>query len=199
MPGSLNFWGTYTYTLTWKWNEVDQASVQPFEEETFAALITDWNESLEGTIAAVKRFNQEIMEKYKAQEISGEAMLAAIEPEPQKVLYPSKSWIYWWRVAWGWSLLTKSPEDQAFLEYHHPDMDAARQAISGLITSEGCHPAMLLNYDQIWRNSYQVSKFKMLFKTKENFGVRTKRTKVPHRESKKCHAVKGARRSMTVP
>ena len=179
--------------------EVDQARVQPFQEETFATLIADWNDSIEDTIAAVKLFNEDIIKKFKAKEISGEALLAAIEPEPKKVALPSKTWIYWWRMTWGWGLLTKSPEDQAFLEYQHPDMDTARAAISGLMTSDKCHPAMLLNYDQIWRNSYQVSKFKMLFKQKEVIGARSKRTKASGRESKKCHAVKGARRSMTVP
>ena len=190
---------SYVHTKSYTNMEVDQSRVQPFQEETFAALIEDWNDSIESTIDAVKRFNEDVINKFKAKEISGEAMLAAIEPEPKKVLLPSKTWIYWWRIAWGWSLLTKSPEDQAYLEYQHPDMDAARQAISALITSEGCHGAMLLNYDQIWRNSYQVSKFKMLFKQRANFGGRTKRTKASGRESKKCHSVKGARRSMTVP
>ena len=158
--------------------------------------MNDWNAGLEGRIAAVEQYNKEILEKYKAGEVHPWALEASLEKKPEKVKLPCRTWFQWWRKEWGWSMLVRSSDQQAWLDYSSADMIAARDAVNKL-PEEGVHPGLILNFDQLWRNSYSTTRFKMAFKERKHVGKRAQRTKPNPKFSKKCHAVKGSRKSLT--
>ena len=164
--------------------------------QTIAGLISDWNESAESSAKEVEAYNANVLNQYKEGSIHPKALEAAFEPMPQKLKQPSRSWCQWWRMAWGWSMLTRSADSQQWLPYEHADLQATRDHVADLLAT-GTHGGLVLNWDQIWRNSYDVSKFKVAYKTRANVGKRTRRTRPNPQFDKKSHAIKGARKSMT--
>ena len=109
-----------------------------------------------------------------------------------------ENWIRWWRQAFGWSLLTRGGDDQQWLPWDSPDMVRSRQETLELIQEKGVHPYLVLNYDQLWRQSWSTSKFKLHYKHRSGAGKRVAKRKAGAREDKKIHAVRGSRRSITV-
>ena len=176
-------------------------SYEPLQTKghTMKSLVDDWNASLEETTAMVENHNKKIDDAYRAGMLLPETVLNAIEPIPSKVSCPSDSWLRWWKGAWGWTLLTRSPDEAGWLPYGHCDMEAARSATKNLITQEGVHPFLVLNYDQCWRNAFSLNKAPLMFKDRSGTGRRVGKTKMNPRGDKKIHAVRGARRSITVP
>lgn len=138
---------------------------------------------------------------YKAGLIHARSLEDALEPEPHKLKKPTRSWCQWFRRVWGWGMYTRSADAQQWLPYDHCDMQAARQNVVDMLdpAKGGVHPGLILNYDQVWRNSYQCSHFKIAHKSRVNFGKRTKRTRPNPQFDKKAHTIKGARNSLTVP
>ena len=129
--------------------------------QTIAGLISDWNESVESSIKEVEAYNRGILKQYEEGSIHPKALaFPALERMPQKLKQPCRSWCQWWRTAWGWSMLTRSADSQQWLPYDHCDLSATRDHVADLLAT-GTHPGLVLNYDQIWRNSYDVSKFKL--------------------------------------
>ena len=117
---------------------------------------------------------------------------------PREISRPGVGWAKWWKESFGWSLLTRRGDDQQWLPYHHPDMAQSREATSALVQEDDVHKFMILNFDQIWRSSWSMEHHKLHYKDRRAAGCRMKKKKIPHREAKKVHAVKGSRRSMTV-
>eukprot|EP00435_Cladocopium_sp_Y103_P033811 s1426_g8.t1 len=147
------------------------------KEKTIMSLIDDWNRSLEMRAAQVKEYNAKILESYEQGGIHPRALQSALVPTPTKIAPPDSNWCQWWRRAWGWSMLTRSNDAQAWLSYDSADMRAAREAVADLTEKMGVHKGLVLNFDQLWRNSYSTSRFKVAFKARKNVGTRSKKTR----------------------
>lgn len=145
----------------------------------------------------IAEHNREVKARYEANEISAQQVLSLVEPEPKPIKYPSESWIRIWKSCWGWAMLTRSADDSAWLPYSHTDMETARNEVNKLVSEHGCHPYLLLNYDQVWRNAWSLSKTPLCYKQRSGAGKRTKKARVGTRIDKKVHAIRGARRSLT--
>ena len=102
------------------------------------------------------------------------------------------------RSSWGWTLLSRSGDDSGWLPFSHSDMEAARQATKRLVTHEGIHPFLILNYDQLWRNAFTLRKTPLIFKDRSGTGRRVKKSRMNPRGDKTIHAIRGARRPITV-
>ena len=159
-------------------------------------LVQQWNESLESCREEVRRWNSEVASRLEANAITPQAALEALMAEPRMVPAPNEKWARWFLVQWGWSILSKSSDSQQWLPYSHPDMVSARTAFRDLIDTHGCHPGLILNYDQLWRSAWMTSG-KLLWKSGEK-GLRVSRAKAPQRADKKIHSVKHGRRGITV-
>ena len=61
------------------------------------------------------------------------------------------------------------------------------------------HKFLILNYDQLWRNCWQMSRYKLCFKNRSGAGKRVRKVAAGMRADKKIHSVRGSRRSITVP
>lgn len=166
--------------------------------DTARSLIHDWNTNIESIGEEVKLHNAQLIQDFRDGKLHPVAFQKGLEPLPKRLKEPSKSWCQWFRQAWGWSMLSRSSDTQAWLSYDHPDMVMAREAVRELETVHGCHDGMIINYDQIWRCSYSTSTFKMAFKRRCDAGKRAKKTRPNPRFDKKAHNIKGARKAMTV-
>ena len=71
-------------------------------------------------------------------------------PRPRKLRTPDRRWGSWFLKKYGWSLLSRSSDQQQSLPYSHDDMRVAREDYQKLLQS-GVHGALILNYDQLWR------------------------------------------------
>eukprot|EP00438_Fugacium_kawagutii_P030172 Skav221646 [mRNA] locus=scaffold1174:172793:177119:+ [translate_table: standard] len=119
-----------------------------FKERTAASLVNDWNANLEAAIAEVNAHNADLIERYQAGNLHPNALEAGLEPMPKRLKAPSRSWGQWFRQTWGWSMLTRSNDSQAYLPYNHPDMECARVAVKALVSEQNVNGALILNYDQ---------------------------------------------------
>eukprot|EP00438_Fugacium_kawagutii_P021030 Skav205788 [mRNA] locus=scaffold340:197261:201341:+ [translate_table: standard] len=164
---------------------------------TLRSLIEDWNSALEARQSAVKAWNAELLAKYQAGEMLPETLLKSWEPEPQAFSTPSESWIRQWKASFGWSTLTRGGDEQAWLSYNSTEMEQARNQINSLFTSKNVHKFLCLNYDQLWRNSWGLSKHKLCYKHRRGAGRKVLKTAIGMKTDKKVHAVKGARQSVT--
>lgn len=144
----------------------------------------------------VKDHNQQLLEKKNRGELTAAATAKGLLPTPKKVDIPSLSWCYQFTKIWGWSLLTPGASSQCSLPYGHADMEAARNHVASLVQG-GCHPALILNYDQVWRVAFD-SGGRLFFKERSSAGQRVPKQKVPKGVDKKHGYVKGSRRSLTV-
>lgn len=160
--------------------------------------MADWNENLSSQQEMIDAWNNDTMKQFERGEITAEAALCALHPAAKPLPRPSAQWCRDFKQRWGWSLLTRTNEDTVHLPYDHPDMSASRLSFSKLFTEDGVDHRLVLNYDQLWRNSWSCSKFKMRWKKRSHLGQRTRLQKVGPKESKKISEVKGARKSMTV-
>lgn len=164
---------------------------------TAADLVKDWNNALEANREIIKEANLALKKKLEDKEISPTAFIAAYQPEPQLVKEPRLPWGRWFLREYGWSLLSRCSDSQAWLPFNHPEMVQARATVRALFEEKGVHPCCLLNFDQLWRQCWSYSG-KLLMKERNHMGKRTKRSKCHKRADKKLHTVKGNRRSMTV-
>lgn len=162
-------------------------------------LVKDWNATLPERIEMARTWNTSVEERYRSGALSTEAAQASLEPIPEPVAVPTHAWVRWWRQCFGWSLLTRGGDDQQWLPYDHVDMVQSRAETKELLATGLCHPYLLLNYDQLWRTAWGMSRFKLHYKHRSGTGRRVGKTKVGQRQDKKVHAVKGSRRSITVP
>ena len=147
----------------------------------------------------VAEHNRDVENRYRAKEISAEQVLSSLEPEPKRINYPSDSWVRMWKSCWGWSMLTRSSDDSSWLPYTHSDMQTARDEVNKLVSEHGCHRYLLLNYDQVWRNAWSLTKTPLCYKQRSGAGKRIKKARVGTRIDKKIHAIRGSRRSLTDP
>ncbi|CAK9092325.1 Uncharacterized protein (Fragment) [Durusdinium trenchii] len=166
--------------------------------ETAASLISDWNSSLPDRAAMVQSFNEDLETKYKNGEMHAEAVVEAYHPLPREIAVPSMAWIRQWKASWGWSMLTRGSDDASYLPYNHVDMQMSRQRTLDLIHKKGVHKFLLLNFDQVWRNNWNMAKFKLAFKDRVNIGRKGNKAQIGPREDKKLHHIRGSRQSMTV-
>ena len=163
---------------------------------TIISLIDDWNNSLEKNRDIIELNNKELKQSLEEGKIEPEVFMKSFQPVPTAVKHPSISWSRWFLRSWGWSLLTKQSDAQLSLPFEHYDMVQARSLVASMVDVHKVHPALLVNFDQLWRSSWQCSG-KLLFKDRGHAGKRVHRAKAPKRMEKKLHAVKGARRSVT--
>ncbi|CAJ1437547.1 unnamed protein product [Effrenium voratum] len=170
--------------------------VTPEHATTIAGLINDWNDSLEAAQQMVKDHNQQLLEKKNRGELTAAATAKGLLPTPKKVDIPSLSWCYQFTKIWGWSLLTPGASSQCSLPYGHADMEAARNHVANLVQG-GCHPALILNYDQVWRVAFD-SGGRLFFKERSSAGQRVPKQKVPKGVDKKHGYVKGTMTPATI-
>ncbi len=163
---------------------------------TIASLVADWNAAIEGNKQIVDNANAALQDQFDRGTISGQALIKGLKPSPQPLKAPPLAWSKWFLRTWGWSMLSRQSDAQASLPYDHWDMKHAREKVASLASSMGVHPALIINWDQLWRASWQFGG-KLLWKPRSATGKRIHRQKAPKRIEKKLHAVKGARRSIT--
>lgn len=171
-------------------------SISSIQDVTIASLVVDWNASLEKNQEIVSASNEELKQQLDNGTISAQAYLKGLRPVPEKLKPPSVGWSRWFLRVWGWSLLSRQSDAQASLAYDSFDMQQARAKVDSLTKEKGVHPALIINYDQLWRASWQFGG-KLMWKARSGIGKRLPRKKAPKRCEKKLHAVKGARRSVT--
>lgn len=147
-------------------------------------------------LSEVKKHNDHYQALYDKGELSADGLRQALAPMPEKLKPPSNQWCRAFSERFGWSLLSSSSE-QASLPFDSPDMELSRKQFSDMIKG-GVHPALVLNFDQVWRCAYSCSA-KMFWKAKQNVGRREAKKAPPKSLDKKHHAVRGARKSLTVP
>ena len=162
------------------------------------SLIDDWNESLESRIQLVEDHNRKVEEEFKSGNLLPEAAIAAALKKPSRVTYPTESWLRWWKSAWGWTLLSRSGDEAAWLPYDDVDMAQAREEVQKLISQHGCHPYLILNFDQLWRNAFALQKVPLMYKDRAGTGHRSGKSKTSSKTDKKIHHIRGSRRSLTV-
>ena len=165
---------------------------------TINSLIDDWNAAIPAMAKLVQDHNDEIHSQYERGEISAEAALAAKETVPKALSHPTESWVRAWKRSWGWAMLARSSDDSSWLPYSHADMELARSEVHKLVSQHGVHPYLILNYDQVWRNCWSLSKTPLCYKSRAMAGQRAKKAKLGSRIDKKLHSIRGARRSITV-
>ena len=144
----------------------------------------------------VQKWNDEIMRKFEKGDIHAAAAIEGYLPPPRPVEAPSLAWVRKWKSSWGWSMLTRSADESTWLPYNHVDMQQSRARTAQMI-AEGVHRFLILNYDQLWRNSWCMSKHKIAWKDRQAVGTRARKCPAGARQDKKIHAVRGSRRSMT--
>ena len=166
------------------------------EATTIDDLVFQWNESLETRKAQVKEFNKDIIQRFNRGELRPECVEAALEPEPERLKPPGRDWCYHWRQQWGWATLTRSADSQAWLPFHHPDMEEARRHVNSL--PEEVEGGLILNFDQVWRQSHATHRYKLCFKPRHLRGKRAKKVRPHPTLDKKAHVVKNARKGLTV-
>ena len=110
----------------------------------------------------------------------------------------SESWVRSWKRMWGWAMLARSSDDASWLPFSHADMEMARIEVGQLMTKHSVHRFLILNFDQVWRNCWSLSKTPLCYKVRSLAGQRAKKAKVGSRIDKKLHSIRGARRSITV-
>ena len=55
----------------------------------------------------MRDFNKDMVDSYEQGLLSPEALMESLEPLPQIVPRPSKTWCSEFRLNWGWSMLTR--------------------------------------------------------------------------------------------
>lgn len=145
----------------------------------------------------IEEANEALEAAYGRGEISAQGLMEGWQPIPKKVTPPRSSWGHEFLKRYGWSLLSRAPDSQTWLPYDCSEMIQARESVKQLTTSANVHPAMILNYDQLWRNSWAFSG-KLLMKDRAKKGVPGTRSKADKHANKKLHTIKGNRRSVTV-
>lgn len=163
--------------------------------ETATSLVNDWNAALEEMTEETKAHNAKLEQDYKEEKILAETLIEGIQPLPVLLKHPTEQWARWWKASWGWSVLSRSGDEQAgWLEFSHPDMVQARDEFGKLLTEHG----VCLNYDQVWRNAFSIGRVPLMYKPREYAGERRHKSKLDSRLDKKLHSIRGARRSITV-
>ena len=159
-------------------------------------LIRQWNASLEECKSSIQVWNQAVNEQFQNGELSAEAAVAAVMPEPAELQPPGERWARWFLSEWGWSLLSRGSDAQIWLPFNHPDMVESRAAFRRLLDKEQVHAGLVLNFDQVWRSAWTCGG-KLMWKTGAK-GERVPRSKAPQKADKKIHTVKHSRRGITV-
>ena len=167
------------------------------QAETLKDLIKDWNGGIETCAEKVKQWNAELKAMHDDGKVSAETVMAMLEPLPKPIPEPTLQWCRDWKLRWGWAMLTRSADEGQFLPFDHPDMACARACFHRMFTTENVHETLVLNYDQVWRNCWATSRFRVCYKDRSRLGKRG----CPHgpgpREDKKISQPKGARRAVT--
>lgn len=165
---------------------------------TIEGLVRDWNKNIPNMAQAVKQSNQVLLDEMESGQLEAEAVIKAWMPTPSELPLPGSRWARWFLKEWGWSWLSRASDTQSWLPYSHPDMKAQRERLKTLLVSGRVHPALVLNFDQLWRSCYQFGGT-LLYKERKRVGSKSKRCKAPKKSDKKLHMVKGARKGITEP
>lgn len=171
----------------------------PIEATTLNSLIDDWNTALEHTTAVITQHNEEVERKYKSGELLPESFLNAYLPVPKKVDYPSLSWVRWWKASWGWTLLARTDNGGGWLPFNSSDMQQAREEVRALITRDSVNKHLILNYDQVWRCAFSLTKCPLMYKHRSGAGQRAAKRRMGPQHDKKIHTIRGSRKSITAP
>lgn len=159
-------------------------------------MIGKWNEGLQEAKNAVDKNNNDLIQMHKEKKITAADVAKRRLNHPTKVEEVNELWARNFMKRFGWSLLSSSSE-QASLPYNHVDMEMYRQHYKHML-SQGVHNHLVLNFDQVWRCAFSWTG-KMHWKPRSKVGKMGKKTKIPKQLDKKRHAVRGARKSLTVP
>ena len=163
-----------------------------------SSLVSDWNATLEKRNELITKFNEELRNKYESNLIHSQTFLNSYMQLEEPMTCPGLPWIRMWKACWGWSTLSRSGDEQAWLPYSSSDMVAARRSIRGLFESKQVHPFLLLNYDQLWRCCFSAGKTPMSYKHRQGAGKRVVKQPPSMKVDKKMHSIKGGRQSVTV-
>lgn len=130
-------------------------AVSPGVQLTIQGLVRDWNQNIDKMATSVKEANDQLLENMNAGKLDTEAVVRAWLPVPAALPLPSSAWASWFLKEWGWSFLSRSSDTQTWLPWDHADMQASRDRLRTLIHERHVHPALGLNFDQLWRSCYQ--------------------------------------------
>ena len=161
------------------------------QETTIAGLVEDWNAGVPAAQAAVKEHNDRVLAQVEDGSRTAQHALSLALPHPRPLSTTSRWWSGWFLRKWGWSMLARGSETQVSLPFEAEEMRTARQAYKELIEAQQVHPALILNYDQLWRCAWH-SDSRLLYKSGKA-GTRSIKKKAPARANKKLHAVRHAR------
>ena len=116
-------------------------------------MVQDWNTCHEEAKSLVEEQNQQLIAQRERGELTATALFEGLQRAPEKVPIPTRRWCQKFRTNYGWSLLSRGGDTQAFLPYSHPDMAASRDAMAEML-ADGVHEALVLNFDQVWRCAF---------------------------------------------
>ena len=139
--------------------------------------------------------NAQFREMFAKGQLSISGFSKVLLPSPEPLNYVTVPWCKHFIKSWGWSLLSASSE-QASLPFNHPDMKMYREHYQDLL-KDGVRPYMVLNFDQLGRCAFRWDG-KMQWKERGSIGKRGRKRRAPRQLDKKRHAVRGARKSITV-
>lgn len=145
--------------------------------------------------AQVEEHNAKILKSKEEGKLTVKGFEQSLLPVPAQVINVGEKWCRDYIDRFGWSLLSVSSQ-QACLPYNHAEMKMFRDHFRDMVDS-GVERYLILNFDQVWRCAFSWSG-KLQYKPRELVGKRGSKRQVDKRVDKKRHAVRGARRSLTV-
>ena len=119
---------------------------------TVKRLAEEYNKGLPAAIDAVRQHNQRAAEELKQAGATRQLVERALleEPQPCPVDFNDR-WIRRWMATFDWR---RKPTNTAgaFLEWSDPRLVASRARVAEHIAN-GCHKYLIINFDQVWRQS----------------------------------------------
>ena len=143
----------------------------------------------------MEEHNATILKQKEDGKITVKDLTQSMLPVPVRVSNIGEKWRRDFIDRFGWSLLSVSSQ-QACLPYNHAEMKMFRDHFRDMVNS-GVEKHLILNFDQVWRCAFSWNG-KLQFKPRELVGKRGSKRQLDKRIDKKRHAVRGARRSLTV-
>jgi len=126
---------------------------------------------------AAKTKNANLLEQLDMETVTVEhAIRERVPMRPEIKIQIDRRWCYRWRKRWGWRKRQTGMTGN-FLPYDHHLMRSVRQRVGMLFeradAATRIHPALLLNYDQVWKLAHRGSQWKY-YKEPIESGVRAR-------------------------
>lgn len=148
---------------------LERVSFSASKVVTASKLARDYNKGLEEAKAAVALHNERMTQDLVAAGACRDTLHRCLLPEPQECPPLDGRWCRRFLEMMRWK---QSPVNTggAYLEWDDPRLTASRKQLHQHLAS-GVHGFMVLNVDQVWRQSLRTGK-KTLMKVKNRFLIR---------------------------